>query len=148
MGPCARARRVRHPDAAQDPTMDYPLLKIIHITCVAVTFVLFFGRGVLMLVDSPLLKARFLRIAPHVNDTLLLGSALWMAVISRQYPFAESWLTAKLVALIVYICAGMIALSHGRTKHSRVTAWVFALLVFAYIVSVALTRSPVPFVSR
>jgi len=128
--------------------MDYLQLKTIHITCVAVTFVLFSGRGVLMLVDSPLLKARFLRIVPHVNDTLLLGSALWMAIISGHYPFAESWLTAKLVALIVYICLGMIALSHGRTKGSRETAWVFALLVFAYIVGVALTRSPLPFVSR
>ena len=99
--------------------MDHLLLKTIHVTCVAVTFVLFFGRGVLMLVDSPLLEARFLRIAPHVNDTLLLGSALWMAAIGRQYLFEESWLTAKLVALIVYICAGMIALSHGRTKRLR-----------------------------
>jgi len=128
--------------------MDYLLLKTIHIACVAVTAVLFFGRGVLMLIDSPLLRTRFLRIAPHVIDTLLLGSALWMAVISRQYPFAESWLTAKLVALIVYICAGMIALSHGRTRRTRLTAWVFALLVFAYIVGVALTRNPAPFVSR
>ena len=128
--------------------MDFLLLKTIHIACVAIAFALFFGRGVLMLVDSPLLNARFLRIAPHVNDTLLLGSALWMAAISRQYPFAESWLTAKLVALIVYICAGMMALSHGRTRRARATAWVFALLVFAYIVSVALTRNPAPFVSR
>ena len=128
--------------------MDYLLLKTIHVTCVAVTFVLFFGRGVLMLADSPLLKARFLRVAPHVNDTLLLGSALWMAVISRHNPLAESWLAAKLVALMVYIGAGMIALSHGRTRRSRVAAWIFALLVFAYIVSVALTRSPLPFVSR
>jgi len=128
--------------------MDYLLLKIIHVACVAVTLVLFFGRGVLMLLDSPLLHTRFLRIAPHANDTLLLGSALWMAVISRQYPFAEDWLTAKLLALIVYIGAGMIALSHGRTRRTRVTAWVFALLVFAYIVGVALTRSPLPFVSR
>lgn len=128
--------------------MDFLLLKTIHIACVAVTAALFVGRGVLMLVDSPLLKTRFLRVAPHVIDTLLLSSALWMAVISRQYPFAESWLTAKLLALIVYICAGMIALSHGRTRRTRLTAWVFALLVFTYIVGVALTRNPAPFVSR
>lgn len=127
--------------------MEYLLLKTIHVTCVAVTFVLFFGRGALMLVDSPLLKTRFLRIAPHVNDTLLLGSALWMAVISSQYPFAENWLTAKLAALVVYICAGLIALSYRRSKRQRVTAWIVALLVFAYIVGVALTRNPLPFVS-
>lgn len=128
--------------------MDYPLPKIIHVSCVAVTFALFFGRGVLMFMGSPLLKTRFLRIAPHVNDTLLLGSAIWMAVLSRQYPFAESWLTAKVVALLLYIWVGMIALSPGqvRSRRARVTAWLFALLVFAYMVSVALTRNPLPFV--
>jgi uncharacterized membrane protein SirB2 len=126
--------------------MDYLLLKIIHVSCVAATLALFLGRGVLMLRDSPLLGVRLLRIAPHVIDTLLLASAIWMAIISRQYPFAESWLTAKLVALIAYIGAGMIALSYGGTRRTRATAWIVALLVFAYIVSVALTRSPLPFV--
>jgi uncharacterized membrane protein SirB2 len=126
--------------------MDYLLLKTLHVTCVAVTFTLFFGRGVLMFMDSPLLKARVLRIAPHVNDTLLLGSAIWMAAVSRQYPFAEAWLTAKLLALMVYIGAGMIALSYGRTRRVRVAAWLVALLVFAYIVGVALTRSAAPMV--
>jgi uncharacterized membrane protein SirB2 len=128
--------------------MDYTALKTIHVSCVAVSFALFFGRGVLMLADSPLRNARWLRIAPHVNDTLLLGSAIWMAVITRQYPFAENWLTAKLVALLVYIGVGMIALSHGRTKRTRAIAWAVSLLVFAYIVSVALSRNPLPFVSH
>jgi len=128
--------------------MDYTALKIIHVSCVAVSFALFFGRGVLMLADSPLRNTRLLRIAPHVNDTLLLGSAIWMAVITRQYPFAENWLTAKLVALLVYIGLGMIALSRGRTKRTRAIAWTAALLVFAYIVGVALSRNPLPFASR
>jgi uncharacterized membrane protein SirB2 len=128
--------------------MDYLLLKTIHVSCVAVSFALFFGRGVLMLMESSLLGVRFLRIVPHVNDTLLLGSAIWIAVMSHQYPFAESWLTAKLAALIIYIGAGMVALSLGRTKRVRATAWIFALLVFAYIVSVALTRNPLPFLQR
>ena len=128
--------------------MDYALLKSIHVTCVTITFLLFFGRGALMLADSPLLKVRLLRVAPHVNDTLLLGSAIGMAVISGQYPFAEPWLTAKLVALIVYIGAGMIGISYGRTKRTRVLAWMIALAVFAYIVSVALTRNPLAFTSR
>jgi uncharacterized membrane protein SirB2 len=128
--------------------MDYTALKIIHVSCVVVTFALFFGRGVLMLADSPLLNARLFRIAPHVNDTVLLGSAIWMTVITRQYPFAENWLTAKLVALLVYIGAGTIALSRGRTKRTRAIAWTVSLLVFAYIVNVALSRNPLPFVAR
>ncbi len=124
--------------------MDYALLKAVHVTCVGVTFALFFGRGLLMLADSPLLGNRLLRVAPHVNDTLLLASAIWMAVASRQYPFVEGWLTAKLVALIVYIGLGTVALSRGRTRRARAIAWLLALAVFAYIVSVALTRDPLP----
>ena len=124
--------------------MDYALLKAVHVTCVGVTFALFVGRGVLMFTDSPLLGARLLRIAPHVIDTLLLASAIWMAVASRQYPFVEGWLTAKVIALLAYIGLGSIALSHGRTKRVRTIAWLLALAVFGYIVSVALTRNPLP----
>ncbi len=125
--------------------MDYALLKAVHLACVGATFALFFGRGVLMLADSPLLRTRLLRVAPHVIDTLLLASAIWMAVASRQYPFVEGWLTAKLIALLAYIGLGAIALSHGRTKRIRTIAWLLALAVFGYIVRVALTRSPLLF---
>ena len=124
--------------------MDYALLKAVHVTCVGVTFALFFGRGLLMLADSPLLGNRLLGVGPLLYDTLLLASAIWMAVASRQYPFVEGWLTAKLVALIVYIGLGTVALSRGRTRRARAIAWLLALAVFAYIVSVALTRDPLP----
>ncbi len=43
--------------------MDYALLKAVHVTCVGVTLALFFGRGLLMLADSPLLGTRLLRVA-------------------------------------------------------------------------------------
>lgn len=124
--------------------MDYSLLKAVHVTCVGLTFALFFGRGLLMLADSPLLRSRLLRIAPHVIDTLLLTSAIGMAVASRQYPFVEGWLTAKLIALFAYIGLGSIAISRGRTTRARAIAWLLALAVFGYIVSVALARSPLP----
>ncbi len=77
-------------------------------------------------------------------DTLLLASAIWMAVASRQYPFVEGWLTAKVIALLAYIGLGTIALSRGRTKRARAIAWLLALAVFGYIVGVALARDPLP----
>ncbi len=125
--------------------MDFSVLKAVHVTCVVLTFALFFGRGLLMLADSPLLRSRLLRIAPHVIDTLLLASAIGMAVASRQYPFVEGWLTAKLIALFAYIGLGSIAISRGRTRRARAIAWLLALAVFGYIVSVALARDPLPF---
>lgn len=122
--------------------MSYLLLKHLHVTAVVVSGIGFFLRGLLMLRDSPLLQRRVLKVAPHVIDTVLLGSAVAMAVMSSQYPFAQSWLTAKFFGLLAYILLGMMALKRGRTKAQRAAWFSAALLSFAYIVSVALTRSP------
>lgn len=122
--------------------MIYLALKNLHVLCVVVSGSGFFLRGLWMLSDSPRLNLRWVRVVPHVVDTLLLGSAIAMAVISAQYPFAQDWLTAKLVGLLVYILCGMMALRRGKSKTTRGIFLVAALLAFAYIVSVALTRSP------
>ncbi len=122
--------------------MDYATLKAIHVTCAMLSITGFVVRGALMLGDSPLLRARFVRIAPHVVDTALLASALLLAWRSAQYPFGQSWLTAKVLALFAYIALGSVALSRGRTRRMRAVAFVLALVTFAYIVSVAVLRTP------
>jgi len=90
------------------------------------------------------LQARWVRIVPHVVDTILLASAIALAMLTFQYPLAQSWLTAKVLGLIIYIVLGMVALRRGRTRGQRTVAWLSALAVFAYIVAVALTRDPIP----
>ena len=135
--------------AASDPATrlampDYLTLKTVHVGCAATSFALFFARGIWMLRGSPLLRRAWVRVLPHLVDTLLLASAIAMAAMSRQYPLVAGWLTAKVVALVAYIGLGMIALRHGRTPRVRAAAWVAALAVFAYIVAVALTRRAAP----
>lgn len=122
----------------------YPLIKDLHVACVVLSLAGFTARGGLMLAGSPLLAARFVRVAPHVIDTLLLASAAWLAWGLQQYPFVHGWLTAKVLGLIVYIVLGTIALRRGRTRAVRATAFAGALLAAAYIVAVALTRQPLP----
>lgn len=122
--------------------MSYLILKHLHVSAVVVSGLGFFLRGLLMLKDSPLLQHRLLKVVPHVIDTLLLGSAIAMAVMSSQYPFAQPWLTAKFFGLVTYILLGTMALKRGRTKAQRALWFAAALLSFTYIVSVALTRSP------
>jgi len=95
-----------------------------------------------MLRGSPLLQARLVRVLPHVVDTLLLASAVWLAVLLRQYPFVQGWLTAKVLGLIAYIVLGSYALRRGRTPRQRAAAFVAALVTAAYIVAVAVTRDP------
>jgi len=116
-------------------------LKTIHVTFAALSFTGFFIRGTWMLRDSPLLKQRWVRIAPQVVDTVLLASAIALAVRLRLSPLDQPWLMAKIIALVVYVGVGLVALRFGRTKTVRAAAWVLGMLIFAYIVSVAVTRS-------
>jgi len=125
--------------------MDYLSVKYLHMTCAAFSGSFFLLRGIWMLHASPMLQQRWVKIVPHIVDTLLLGSALVMVFWSAQYPFAQNWLTAKVVGLLLYIVLGTIALKRGKTKMVRTVAFIAALVVFAYIVSVALTKSALVF---
>ena len=120
----------------------YLWVKTLHVACVILSLAGFAARGALMLAASPLLNARWLRVAPHVVDTVLLASAAWLAWFLQQYPFVHGWLTAKVVGLLAYIGFGMVALRRGRTKRIRTTFLLLALASAAYVVWVALTRDP------
>ena len=124
--------------------MSYLVLKYVHVGAVIVSYCLFFVRGTWMLADSPLLARRWVRVVPHVNDTILLIAAIWLTTIIQQYPGTSAWLTAKVVGLIAYILIGMVAIRRGPTKRVRGSAWIAAQLVFFYIVAVAVTRDANP----
>lgn len=137
----ARDRGAPPPRSARLPPMDYLLLKYTHVTCAVISYAGFFVRGVWMLRGSAMLERRWVKIAPHVNDTVLLVSAIAMAAMSRQYPIVHGWLTVKVLALVLYIGLGMMALRPGRARPQGIAAWIAAQLVFVYIVLVALTRN-------
>jgi uncharacterized membrane protein SirB2 len=122
----------------------YVYVRTLHIACAVVSISGFFVRGMLMLNESPWLQRRFVRIAPHVVDTLLLASAVWLAWFLGQIPFVHGWITAKVAALLAYIVLGTVALKRGRTKGIRAGAFAAALASAGYIVWVALTRDPSP----
>jgi len=124
--------------------MDYVSLKITHVTCVGISYTLFVVRGVWMMRDCALLQRRWARIVPHVVDTVLLASAIALALMSHQYPLANGWLTAKVAGLLIYIGLGTVALKRGKTRRARIAAWLAAQVVFFYIVAVALKRMPLP----
>ena len=120
--------------------MVYAAVKHLHIAAVVVSWTLFFLRGLWMIADSPRLKARWVRVVPHVNDTILLLAGVYLATFVGLQP----WVVAKLVALVAYILIGMVAITRGRTKPVRIAAWVAAQCVFLYIVAVAVRKNPLP----
>jgi uncharacterized membrane protein SirB2 len=122
----------------------YQTIKLIHISCAVISLTGFTIRGLLALMESSYLQQRWLKIGPHLVDTLLLGSAIYLAIASRQYPGQDSWLTAKFLALLVYIVAGMWVMRFAKTQSQRLVAYLIAITSFSYIVAVALSRNPTP----
>lgn len=120
-------------------------LKIIHVSCAVLSIGGFSLRGYWMLSGNALLDRRIAKTLPHIIDTLLLASAIGMLFIWQTSPFEFTWLGAKVLALLAYIGLGMVALRFGRTRQVRILAWTSALVVAAYIVSVALNKSALGF---
>jgi uncharacterized membrane protein SirB2 len=116
---------------------DYGSLKTIHMTAAAISIAGFILRYLWMIADSRLLTARMTRMLPHVVDTILLASAVWLAVLAGIAPWTAHWLGYKVIGLLVYIVLGTIALKRGRTREVRVAAGALAIGVFASIVWVA-----------
>lgn len=127
---------------------EYALVKSIHVAAVAASGTFFAVRGCWMLFAPSWLQYRWVRVAPHVVDTVLLASAIALAVMARLDPLANPWLATKIVALVAYVVIGSIALRRGKTRRIRAVAFAGALVLFAYIVSVAITRDPAGFLHR
>jgi len=127
--------------------MDYHNLRLMHMVLAVFSISGFILRWIWMMYESTLSSHRLTRILPHVIDTLFLASAVWLTVSIRQYPFTDAWLTAKIFGLVVYIVLGSFALKQARTVQGRIMAFSGALLVFAWIVSVARMKTVWGFLS-
>ncbi|HEU4618979.1 MAG TPA: SirB2 family protein [Gammaproteobacteria bacterium] len=127
--------------------MNYLLIKTVHMTCIGLSVGLFATRGAWLIASGRGLW-KWLRIVPHIVDTVLLASGLTLAFWIRQYPFVNSgWLTAKVIGLIAYIALGVVLFRAPLGRPARWGIWAAALLVFAYIVSVAVTKRPAGFLA-
>ncbi|WIO73418.1 SirB2 family protein [Porticoccaceae bacterium LTM1] len=120
--------------------MTYQLIKNAHITFAIISISFFIIRAWWSYRQSPLITKRWVKTTPHINDTLLLACAIYLMITIHQYPFVNSWLTAKVLALLAYIGFGTIAIKRGK-----LWAGIVAVGCFGYIVMVALAHNPFPF---
>ena|SRR6187402_1189558 len=122
--------------------MDYFTVKLVHQVAVALSLTGFFVRGAASLGGASWVQGRAAKSLPHLVDTVLLVSALTLAWMLRLTLGNAPWLLAKIVGLVVYVGLGVVALRPGRPNAVRAAAWVGALATAGWIVSVALTKSP------
>jgi uncharacterized membrane protein SirB2 len=123
--------------------LTYLMIKSLHMITAIATISGFVLRGYWMMTGSEYLTRKMVRIAPHVIDTMFLLSGIALVSILQLNAFSEPWLLAKFAGLIAYVVLGTIAIKRGPTLQIRVIAFVGALSLFAYIVGVAVTKSPV-----
>jgi len=116
-------------------------LKLLHIGCVLFSFCGFLLRAFLLLFHPKMMGRAWVKYPPHIVESLLILSALAMLPLLGQYPFVDEWLTAKLLAMLLYIAIGAYALHGEKGMAVRVMAMISALTVFAYIVGVAVYQS-------
>lgn len=119
------------------------ILKTVHVSCAVISITGFVIRGLWVIRQSVLPHQRWVKVIPHVIDSVLLITAILLAMRISQYPLVHGWLTAKVIALLVYIGLGMVALRYGRTMREKKIAYGLAIVVFGYIVLVAVTRTPI-----
>lgn len=122
----------------------YLALKHLHLTFVALSLILFVVRGIWLFMNSSMLGKKWVKILPHIVSTLLLVSGIVLAINLHLSPGSQPWLLAKIIALVVYIGLGVAAFKAANPV-SRKVFWLIALLVFAYMVNVAITKNPLGF---
>ena len=118
-------------------------IRATHIACVALSGGLFSFRALLRIGGAAAAADhRLLRLASYLIDTTLLGAAVLLTLILRQYPLVDGWLTAKVLLLPVYIAFGSFALKRARSRRGRIVATLGAWLTFAAIIGIAVTQNP------
>lgn len=122
--------------------MDYLTIKTLHQGAVLLSVAGFFARGLGALLGAAWVYSRPAKTLPHLIDSVLLLSALALAWMLRLSPLDAPWLLAKILALLLYIALGMLALKPGRPLALRATAWLAALATVGWIASVAISKNP------
>ncbi|CAK4068986.1 SirB2 family protein [Vibrio sp. MarTm2] len=125
----------------------YEGLKHFHLLTVALSATLLSVRYALMMANSKLLDKKFFKVFPHINDTFLLISGIYLIVVTGFIPFtaAAPWLTEKITCVLAYIALGFFALKLGKNKLLRTFSFFGALGWLAMAGKIAITKTPILF---
>lgn len=126
-------------------TEHYGSIKNLHILTAVLSITLFCWRflGLMRYPAGP--RGRWIRILPHVNDTLLLTFAILLCMVTHQSPFTTPWLAEKVIAVILYILAGMFALKWAKGRLAQRIWFIMAVALFAYTAEIAINKTPLIF---
>jgi uncharacterized membrane protein SirB2 len=121
----------------------YAQIKWVHIAAVLASGSLFLLRGLLLQTGhARTAMAAPVRYLSYSIDTVLLTAALMLLTILPHAMFANGWLTVKLILLFIYVGLGSFALKRARSPRLRLACYLLALMVFAFMLTVARSHHP------
>ena len=118
----------------------YVLIKMMHAVLVLSIGLLFLWRAYLTLTRSPAQNAKLPTMLAHTLSLGVLASGLTLVALYGQMP---AWVMTKLIFLFVFIALGVIAFKRAKSRTVQLTMMTLALLTYAFLVSVAVTKQPV-----
>lgn len=122
----------------------YEFIKTGHMTLAAISLASFVFRAGLHSVQHPWCRSLVIKTVPHINDSLLLAAAIWLAWSLGVHPGNSPWLLAKVLGLALYIFAANRVIKGRGSVAGRLLYFSLALLSFAYIAAVAITKQVIP----
>lgn len=124
----------------------YFQIRFIHIVAICLSGGLFLLRALCSINGAQWPHTKFARILSATIDSFLLAAAIILWLILPKEIFANNWLNAKLVLVVVYIAIGFVAMRQTNAKPVRIAAILAAVLTFAAIVTIARAHA-IPFIN-
>lgn len=119
----------------------YTFAKHLHLTAIALSFALFAVRFLLTLKQSDMLQKTWLKITPHIVDTVLLITIVILCVELSLYPFMNDWATSKLIGLVLYVLSVAFALKWARNNIMRAVGFAGAVAWLLVTGSIAVSKN-------
>ena len=121
--------------------MQYLFVKYSHQIFVAITILLFNIRFFLLWRHPEKPLAGIWKAMPHLNDTMLLFTGLWLMKITHFSPFNAPWLGMKILLLLVYMVFGLIMMRSRPRSPKFYIVYVLSMSCVATIVFLAKTKT-------
>ena len=115
-------------------------MKHFHMLLAVLSISLFTVRFFWLLKESDMLSKKWVKITPHVIDTLLLAIGVTMAVKLAINPLEYMWLGEKIIAIFAYIFTGYYTLKLARNRMMQIMGYLGALGWFVLIFRIAQTK--------
>lgn len=116
--------------------MEYMALKHSHMLFAVLSIVLFYVRAFARIKAMPLAKNKVLFIGSHSIDTLLLATAIGLAVMLGMSPHNQPWLAEKILLVVGYIITGVI-LSKQKVLKGQLALIALATMLIISILYLA-----------